>query len=202
MNASSPLVGVATVWVVSPSTSLRRALAAMVARQPALALAGDSATVQAARLALAERPVDVVISSLPPAGAAEVPLWREVRDLGVRLIVMSPYLNSMGATLSILAGASAVLELGVGRGAALMARVDEVARGRSALPAEAVQRLLEIAASRQASLLAPDERRLLVSLLSNETLRDIAAAAKIDLANLRVSLAGICEKLSYGAAKR
>lgn len=200
MNATSPpgspLVGAVAVWVVSPSASLRRALGEMVERQPSLLLAGESATVQAARRALREKPPQILISSVPPGSAQEIELWREVRDLGVRIIVMSPNVNGHDAMLSVLAGASAVLELGVERGSWLMSRIDEVAHGRAELPAGLVQRLSELAASRRRSPLAPEERRLLTWLLTDEPLPAIAEAIHADVRSLRASLAGICDKLA------
>ncbi len=192
----SPGASRTRVWIVSPSRRLRQALVALIERDQALLHAGDSPSVHAAKLTLLDSPVDVVLSSFPPANALDVLLWREIRDQGMRLIMLPPDLNEREAILSVLAGASGLLPQRVGQGHAVVTVIIDVARGGSCLPGVTVRMLSDVAAGTRPSPLSAKERSLLASLLSNKRVREIASGSHTEIGRVRGYLASMCDKLA------
>jgi DNA-binding NarL/FixJ family response regulator len=131
-----------------------------------LALAGcANNALGALSLVTACRP-DVVVFSFPPRSPDEVQVWRRIREMGPRTMVLSTYLREHEVELSVLSGASAHLP----------ALADEdwvrqsiicVSHGESLYPSERA-RLRELTrADERTELDAKD--RLLLELILDET---------------------------------
>jgi DNA-binding NarL/FixJ family response regulator len=147
------------VLIVDDHTVVRFGLAAIIALQPDMAVAGEAASAEEACALCQERLVDVVLMDLRLPGASGVDAIRTIRALRptIRFIVLTTYAGDEDIHRALDAGAHAYLLKGMSH-AEVTSAVRKVHSGGRVIP-EAVSKTL--AQRRPQSQLSPREVEVL-----------------------------------------
>jgi DNA-binding NarL/FixJ family response regulator len=163
------------VLIVDDHTVVRFGLAAIIALQPDMAVAGEAASAEEACALCQERLVDVVLMDLRLPGASGVDAIRTIRALRptIRFIVLTTYAGDEDIHRALDAGAHAYLLKGMSH-AEVTSAVRKVHSGGRVIP-EAVSKTL--AQRRPQSQLSPREvevLQLIAGGCSNKEIREVA----------------------------
>jgi DNA-binding NarL/FixJ family response regulator len=184
------------VLIVDDHTVVRFGLAAIIALQPDMTVAGEAASAEEACALCQARPVDVVLMDLRLPGASGVDAIRTIRALrpDIRFIVLTTYAGDEDIHRALDAGAQAYLLKGMSH-AEVTAAVRKVHSGERVIP-EAVSRTL---AERQPhSQLSPREVEVLQLIAGGFSNREIGAALGIAEATVKWHVNIILSRLDVG----
>ena len=185
-----------SVFVVSANDRLQSVFARLLERHAALRYAGGSPTASGALGWVGAVSPDVVISDSPPANGHDLLIWREIRDFGPRLLMLTNYLRESDAVLTVLAGASGLILASAGRSRALLDSILRVAQGESLTAEGLITRLRGISMGEAPNPLDPEECRILRLITDGRSDQEIAAEEAATVHQVRGWVAGIAEKLS------
>ena len=184
-----------SVLVVSASERLQDALSRLLARQAGVVFQGVSRTASDALALFRVDPPDLVISDSPPAGVNDVLIWREVRDCGPRLLMLTNYLREGDSIRSVLAGASALILAPDARRRRLVEAVLRVAQGEFLIAEELIGRLRRVVNGEARRGLDEAERRVLSLILEGKRDREIASETAASLDEVRAYVTRLVEEL-------
>ena len=184
-----------SVFVVSANERVQSVFAHLLGRHAALHYAGGSPAATDALYQVNADPPGVVISDSPPANVHEVLIWREIRECGPRLLMLTNYVRGNDAVLSVLAGASGLILVPAGRSRTLLDSILRVAQGESLIPERLITRLHGVAIGEEPSRLDEAERRVLRLITEGRRDQEIAAEVAAPLGQVRSWVAGIAERL-------
>jgi DNA-binding NarL/FixJ family response regulator len=184
------------VLIVDDHTVVRFGLAAIIALQPDMAVAGEAASAEEACALCEQRPVDVVLMDLRLPGASGVDAIRTIRALrpAIRFIVLTTYAGDEDIHRALDAGAQAYLLKGMSHGE-VTAAVRKVHSGERVIP-EAVSRTL--AERRPHSQLSPRELEVLQLIAGGFSNREIGTALGIAEATVKWHVNIILSRLDVG----
>lgn len=183
------------VLVVSANERLQDALSRLLARQAGVVYQGVSHTANDALALFRVDPPDLVISDSPPADVNDVLIWREVRDCGPRLLMLTNYLREGDSIRAVLAGASALILAPEARGRRLVEAVLRVAQGEFLIAEELIARLRTFVTGEARRGLNEAERRVLGLILEGKGDYEIASETAAGLDEVRACTARLVEEL-------
>jgi DNA-binding NarL/FixJ family response regulator len=184
------------VLIVDDHTVVRFGLAAIIALQPDMTVAGEAATAEEACALCRQQPIDVVLMDLRLPGASGVDAIRTIRALhpNIRFIVLTTYAGDEDIHRALDAGAHAYLLKGMSH-ADVTAAVRKVHSGGRVIP-EAVSKTL--AERRPHSQLSPREVEVLQLIAGGYSNREIGAALGIAEATVKWHVNIILSRLDVG----
>jgi DNA-binding NarL/FixJ family response regulator len=184
------------VFVVSPNGNFQGVLPDLLKRHAALEYCGAAFNVREALAPVRSGRVDLVVSDSAPKTAGDVMRWRELREGGPGLFMITNYVYEGGIILSILAGASGHVLAEPGRSRTLLDAIVRAARGEFLMPPDLVARLRTIAQDEKAGTLVPPERLVLDRVLDGATDAALAEAIGGDVAQAHRHIASLAAKLT------
>jgi two-component system, NarL family, response regulator DevR len=186
------------VFVVDDHSLVRRALRDLLTAEDDMELAGEAATLDAARVGIGEQEPDVVVLDLRFPEGSGLDLCLELRDKPPQVLVVTSSADPREVLEAVEAGATGYLLKSADSDEYLQA-VRDVAGGRSVVDPAVVGQLLDrikspSAADRLDSLTA-QERRILDHLSEGMSNRDIASKVGTTEKTVKNHMSGILRKL-------
>ena len=192
-----------TVSIVDDDEGIRSSLAGLIRRAPRLELLGEYPNAEAALDDIPGRTPDVVLMDINLPGMNGVECVRQLKATlpKLQVLMLTVYEDSDSLFKSFKAGASGYL-LKRTAPARLLEAIHEVNEGGSPMTPQLARRLVQFFnASAQnpeaarVSQLTTDEREFLGQLANGYTYKEIAAAMKVSLDNVRSYVRTVYEKL-------
>lgn len=181
------------ILLVDDHPVLREGLAAIIASQPEMIVAGETGTGEEAVAMFREVQPDVTLMDLRLPGMSGVDAIAAIRREfpGARIIVLSSYAGDEDIYRSLVAGAQAYLLKETLR-KELLEAIRTVNRGDRYVPQSVAVRLAERSSHGE---LTPREREILVLIVKGMTNREIAGVIGASEGTVRIHVSNILPKL-------